>query len=232
MTRYTLPELPYDYAALEPHISARIVELHHDRHHKAYVDGANRAIEQLAKARENQDVSHIGALEQALAFNVSGHVLHSIFWQNLTPHGGGEPDGALAEAIRRDFGGFAGMRAQLTAAASTIMGAGWGALVYEPLSGRLATAQIHDHQSGGLQSSVPLLVIDAWEHAYYLQYENEKKPFFEALWNLWNWPDVAARFEAAQRLDPELRKVVEGASPRPAPAGARLNADTPPAGRA
>jgi Fe-Mn family superoxide dismutase len=201
VTTYKLPDLSYDYGALEPHISGAIMQLHHDKHHKAYVDGANKALEQLAEARQRQDFAHIGALERALAFHTSGHVLHSLFWQNLAPKAGGQPTGALAQAIERDFGGFDAFKKQLTAAATTIMGSGWAALVFDPLSRRLRTVQIHDHQSEVTQGGVPLLVLDAWEHAYYLQYKNEKAKFFEAIWNAWNWPDVARRLEGVQQLD-------------------------------
>jgi superoxide dismutase/chemotaxis methyl-accepting protein methylase len=201
MTRYVLPDLPYDYAALEPHLSARIMQLHHDKHHRAYVDGANQAIEQLVEARRRQDFAQIAALERRLAFHVSGHILHSIYWKNLSPNGGGRPDGKLAAAITRDFGSFENLKAQLVNTALTIMGSGWSALVWDPVSRRLGTTQIHDHQSEVTQGGIPLLVIDAWEHAYYLQYQTEKARYFEALWNLWSWPDVALRFEAAQRLD-------------------------------
>src|SRR4051812_13975303 len=201
MTRYTLPDLQYGYGALEPHISGEIMELHHDKHHRAYVDGANQAVEELIHARKNRDFSRIAAIEHELAFNVSGHVLHSMFWQNLSPGGGGEPSGPLLSAITRDFGGFDVFRDQLVKAASTITGSGWAALVWDPLSRRLGTTQIHDHQSEITQGGVPLLVLDAWEHAYYLQYKNEKKRFFEAVWNLWNWEDVAARYLLVERFD-------------------------------
>jgi Fe-Mn family superoxide dismutase len=213
MNRYVLPDLPFDYGALEPHISAEIMKLHHDKHHRAYVDGANKTLAELAEARAKSDYTRIAALEHALAFNVSGHVLHSIFWNNLQPKGGGEPAGALKQAIARDFGGFAQMKQQLIGAASTIMGSGWGALSWDPLGRRLVTTQIHDHQSEITQGGVPLLVIDAWEHAYYLQYKNEKKKFFEALWNLWNWQDVQARYDLAIQLDLGVKDAVtdEGA---------------------
>jgi superoxide dismutase, Fe-Mn family len=200
MTKYVLPSLPYDYAALEPHISARIMELHHDKHHKTYVDGANKALEQLGEARSGGDFSRIAAIEKALAFNVSGHVLHSLFWSNLSPDGGGEPQGELADAVKRDFGSFDAFRKQMNQAAATNMGSGWAALVWDPLSSRLLTAQIHDHQSEMLVGSVPLMVIDAWEHAYYLQYQNEKAKFFEAIWNVWNWSDIAGRYTEARKL--------------------------------
>jgi Fe-Mn family superoxide dismutase len=201
MAKYTLPDLAYDYDALEPVISAEIMQLHHDKHHAAYVKGANLALDQLAEARAASDFSRIPALERALAFNLSGHVLHSIFWNNLSPEGGGEPDGELRAAIERDFGSFASLHQQLVAAASTIMGSGWGALAWDPIGRRLVTAQIHDHQSEITQAGIPLLVIDAWEHAYYLQYKTEKVRFFEALFAKWDWQDVAARFRAVEQLD-------------------------------
>ena len=205
MSPYALPELPYDYAALEPHISGRIMELHHDKHHETYVDGANKALTMLEEARDSGDFTRIAAIEHALAFNVSGHVLHGIFWENLSPEGGGEPQGALAEAIRRDFGSFDRFKQQLTQAAQTCMGSGWGALVWEPNGGHLLTVQIHDHESQTIQGAAPLLVLDAWEHAYYLQYQNEKAKFFSAVWNVWNWENVAERYADAQRSAPEIR---------------------------
>jgi Fe-Mn family superoxide dismutase len=204
MTNYRLPELQYDYAALEPHITGRIMELHHDKHHAGYVKGANEALERLGEAREKEDFTRIGALEKALAFNLSGHVLHSLFWQNLSPEGGGEPKSELAEQIKKDFGSFAAFKRQLTESASTIMGSGWGAVVWEPLAGRLLTTQIYDHQSNLAQAGVPILVLDAWEHAYYLQYENKKTDFFAAVWSVWNWSDASERFAAVRSLDVAL----------------------------
>jgi Fe-Mn family superoxide dismutase len=216
MTKYVLPDLPYDYAALEPHISARIMELHHDKHHKGYVDGANKTLEQLEEARSKSDFTRIAALEKALAFNLSGHVLHSLFWNNMTKGGGGEPTGDFAEAIKRDFGSFDAFKKQMTQVAATNMGSGWAALVWDPLSQRLLTAQIHDHQSESLVATVPLMVIDAWEHAWYLQYLNEKAKFFEAIWNVWNWNDIAKRYSNAQKLSLALEA--------PQAAGARRSA--------
>ena len=206
-TIYTLPDLPYDYAALEPHLSARILELHHDKHHAAYVKGLNDTMDQLAEAREKGDFSSIVGLEKSHAFNLSGHVLHSLFWQNLAPKAGGRPSGELAAAIDEHFGGFEKLKKQLTEVAGTIMGSGWAALMWEPLGKRLVTAQIYDHQSNVNQAGIPLLVLDAWEHAFYLQYENRKTEFFEAVWNVWNWQDVSQRFEAARRADVALAHV-------------------------
>jgi Fe-Mn family superoxide dismutase len=202
---YRLPELPYDYAALEPHISGRIMELHHDKHHATYVEGANKTLEQLDEARDKADFTRLAALERALAFNLSGHVLHSLFWQSMMPKGGGKPEGELAEMLQRDFGGFDPFKKQLSQVAATIMGSGWAALVWEPLGGRLLTTQIYDHQSNLSQGGIPLLVIDAWEHAYYLQYENRKAEFFEAVWKVWNWKDVAQRFRDARKVNVDIR---------------------------
>ena len=200
MNRYSLPDLPYDYSALEPHVSGKIMELHHGKHHAAYVKNANLVLEQLDEAREKQDFARLAALERSLAFNLSGHILHSIFWQNMTPKGGGAPTGDFASAIKNDFGGFDHFRRQLTEVASTIMGSGWGALVWEPIGKRLLITQIYDHQSNLAQAGVPLMVVDAWEHAYYLQYENRKTEFFEVVWRLWNWQDIAARYTAPLQL--------------------------------
>jgi Fe-Mn family superoxide dismutase len=194
MTTYTLPDLRYDYGALEPHISGKIMELHHGKHHAAYVKGVNATLDRLAEARHDGKYDQIAALEKALAFNLSGHVLHSLFWQNMTPKGADRPDGALAAAIDNDFGSFDQFRGQMNAVAASIMGSGWSALVWEPLGKKLLVTQIYDHQSNVTQAGTPLLVLDAWEHAFYLQYQNRKSEFFDAVWNVWNWEDVAARF--------------------------------------
>jgi len=211
---FTLPPLPYDFAALEPHIDAKTMEIHHDKHHAAYVKKANETLEQLDEARDKSDFTRIAGLEKSLAFNLSGHVLHSLFWRNLMPKGGGRPTGELAQALVRDFGSFEGFQKQINEVSGTIMGSGWGALIYEPMAGRLLTSQIYDHQSNLAQAGVPLLVIDAWEHAYYLQYKTEKTKFFEAVWNLWNWDDVAQRHEAACRMNLLIPQTVEVAAKR------------------
>jgi Fe-Mn family superoxide dismutase len=201
MTTYVLPDLGYDFGALEPHISGEIMQLHHGKHHKAYVDKANETLEKLEEARGKEDFSRLAGLEKALAFNLSGHVLHSIFWRNLSPEGGDAPSGELARMIARDFGSFQGFKAQLTEVAQTVMGSGWAALVWEPLAQRLLTCQIYDHQSNLSQGGIALMVIDAWEHAYYLQYKNQKAAFFNAVWNLWDWEDVASRLESARKVN-------------------------------
>ena len=199
--RYTLPELDYDVGALEPYISGRTMELHHGKHHAGYVENTNLTIALLEEARANGDITRLPALERALAFNLSGHVLHSILWKNMAPKGGGRPGGELARTIDENFGAFETFRGQLIHAASTLMGSGWAALTWEPIGRRLLVTQIYDHQANLCPGSVPLMVIDAWEHAYYLQYQNQKTAFFEAAWRVWNWEDITERFEAAQRLD-------------------------------
>ena len=201
MPVYSLPELPYDYAALEPHYSAEVLELHHDKHHKAYVDGANTALDKLDQARTSDDFGTINQLQKNLAFHLSGHVLHSMFWENLSPDGGGKPEGDLAAAIDQGFGTFEGLRNQLTESALNVQGSGWGALTWEPLGQRLIVEQVYDHQSNVGQGAPPLLVLDMWEHAYYLQYKNLKKDWVEAFWSLVNWPDVSSRFDRVRTLD-------------------------------
>lgn len=199
MTPYVLPELAYDYGALEPYISGHIMELHHDKHHRGYVEGANRTLEQLAEARAQGKFDNVAALEQVLAFDASGHLLHSLFWQNLAPRAGGEPTGALGTAIQRDFGGFQAFKKQLSQTAATIMGSGWAALLWDTLSEQLMVVQLHDHQSRTIQGAVPLLVLDVWEHAYYLQYETAKAKYIEAVWNLWNWAAIGERYDTISR---------------------------------
>ena len=198
MPVYSLPELPYDVSALEPHYSAEVLELHHDKHHAAYVTGANTALDKLDQARSSDDFGTINQLQKNLAFHLSGHVLHSMFWENLSPDGGGRPEGDLALAIDENFGGFDQFRGQMSAATVSVMGSGWGALCWEPLGQRLYVAQLYDHQGNVGPGSLPLLVLDAWEHAYYLQYQNRRPDYVDAIWNVVNWADISQRFKAAK----------------------------------
>jgi Fe-Mn family superoxide dismutase len=201
MTQYTLPELPYGYDALEPHYAARSLELHHRKHHAAYVAGANATLKKLASARERGSFEDINQLQKNLAFHVSGHVLHSLLWRNLAPHGGGEPDGDLRAAIEESLGGFVGLKSQLTHAALNLQGSGWGVVAWEPMGQRVLVEQVYDHQGNVGNGAVPLLVLDMWEHAYYLQYLNAKGDWVTAFWNLVNWEDVSQRFQRARSLD-------------------------------
>lgn len=197
MSTYALPDLPYDYAALEPAITGQILELHHAKHHAAYVKGANDTLEQLAEARDKEQFGNLVGLEKTYAFNLSGHVLHTIFWENLSPDGGDRPDGALRDAIDEHLGGFEAFRKQLSAATASVQGSGWGVLAWEPLGKRLTVEQVYDHHGNVGQGSTPLLVFDAWEHAYYLQYKNVRPDYVEKLWDLVNWDDVSARYAEA-----------------------------------
>jgi Fe-Mn family superoxide dismutase len=136
-----------------------------------------------------------------LAFNLAGHVLHSLLWKNMTPNGGGEPSGEIAAALQEDFGGFAAFKEQLTAAAASVQGSGWGALSWEPLGKRLLVEQVYDHQGNTGNATVPILVVDMWEHAYYLKYRNKKAAWLEAFWQLVSWPDVGERLEKIRKTD-------------------------------
>ncbi|MEU4744340.1 superoxide dismutase [Actinosynnema sp. NPDC023658] len=198
MSQYVLPDLPYDYAALEPAITGEILELHHGKHHAAYVKGANDSLERLAEIREKEDFSGIVGLEKTFAFNLSGHVLHTMFWDNLSPDGGDRPDGELAAAIDEHFGSFDAFAKQLSAATALVQGSGWGVLAWEPLSGRLVVEQVYDHHGNVGLNTTPVLVFDAWEHAYYLQYRNVRPDYVQKLWTLVNWADVTRRFDAAR----------------------------------
>jgi Fe-Mn family superoxide dismutase len=198
MAPYVLPELPYDYSALEPAIIGEINELHHDKHHATYVKGANDTLEKIDAAREAGDFSAIVGLEKTLAFNLAGHAMHLVWWDNLSPEGGDKPVGELAAAVDEFFGSFDGLRAQLTAVANTVQGSGWGVLAWEPIGARLVVHQLYDHHANLSISTSPLLVFDCWEHAYYLQYKNVKPEYVDKLWSIVNWADVARRFEAAR----------------------------------
>ncbi|WP_415855073.1 superoxide dismutase [Sinomonas sp. G460-2] len=195
---YVLPELPYDYAALEPHISARIMELHHSKHHAAYVAGANTALEKLAAARESGNFADVTRLSKDLAFHLGGHTNHSIFWNNLSPEGGDKPEGELAAAIDDAFGSFDKFVAHFSAAATSLQGSGWAILAFEPLGGNVVIEQLYDQQGNVPVGTIPLLMLDMWEHAFYLDYVNVKADYVKAFWNIVNWADVAKRLEAAR----------------------------------
>ena len=197
MEKYVLPELSYDYGQLEPSISGRIMELHHSKHHQAYVTGANTALEQLAEARDNNDFANINKLQKDLAFHLSGHINHSIFWKNLAPESG-RPEGELAAAVNEFFGSFEAFQAHFNAAAMGIQGSGWAFLAWDSIGKRLIIEQLYDQQSNMATASIPLLMLDMWEHAFYLDYVNVKGDYVKAFWNIINWSDVQARFDAAR----------------------------------
>lgn len=198
MANYTLPELGYDYGALEPSISGRIMELHHSKHHKAYVDGANTALEKLAEARDADDFANVNKLEKDLAFNLGGHVNHSVFWTNMSPDGGDAPTGELASAIDDAFGSFDKFRAHFTAAALGVQGSGWAVLAWDSIGQKIIINQFYDQQANFAAGTIPLLMLDVWEHAYYLDYMNVRADYVKAFWNIVAWDNVQARLDAAR----------------------------------
>ena len=198
MSLYTLPELGYDYAALEPAISGRIMELHHSKHHQAYVTGANNALAQLAEARDAGDLSNVNKLQKDLAFNLGGHVNHSIFWTNMSADGGDRPEGELAAAIDDAFGSFEKFQAHFTATAMGVQGSGWAILAWDTLGQQPIIVQLYDQQGNLPAGLVPLLMLDVWEHAYYLDYQNVRASYVTAFWGIVDWQNVAARFERAR----------------------------------
>ena len=200
-TAYELPKLGYAYDALQPAVSAEVMELHHNRHHQAYVDGANQAREDLAQAVQDGALEHVKPLSRNLAFNLSGHVLHSLFWRNIAPdENSGGPEENLAQQIRNSFGNLDALRESFQALGAGLQGSGWAALSWDPLSRGLMLEQIGNHQDQRAGQAVPLLVMDMWEHAYYLQYRNDKKRWIEAFWKLINWKDVSGRLAVQQAL--------------------------------
>jgi Fe-Mn family superoxide dismutase len=194
---YTLPELPYDYSALEPFVSGQIMQIHHDKHHKTYVDGANTAVAKLEEARAKGDFWAINKLEKDLAFNVGGHLNHALFWTMMAPAADAVPEGELAAAIDENFGSFDALKTQFTQAALGIQGSGWAVLAWDPLGSCLATYQLSDHQANAPLAQIPVLLLDMWEHAFYLQYQNVKADYVNAWWNVVNWGEVARRFGLA-----------------------------------
>ena len=197
---YTLPDLPYAYADLEPHIDAQTMKLHHDLHHAGYVRNANAAIAELTQIRRvgGDAIKAVRAATDKLSFNLSGHLLHSIFWTNMSRDGGGtpEPGTQIANLITRDFGSFNAFAGQFQAASQQVQGSGWGILAFEPHAQRLLVLQAEKHQNTGVWGTVPLLVIDVWEHAYYLKYQNKRSNYVKAFMNVINWTNVDQRLRA------------------------------------
>ncbi len=194
---YSLPKLPYGYADLAPVMSEELLTIHHAKHHAAYVAGANAILEKMDKAHDGGAELDPKAELKALSFNIGGHVLHSLFWENLAPAGkggGGEPDGELGERIKESFGSFERLKAGFTKIAMTVEGSGWAALTYCMKTGRLIPMQIEKHNTNLYPNFKIIMVIDAFEHAYYLDYKNEKAKFFEAIWNIINWKKVDERY--------------------------------------
>ncbi|KAI1841820.1 hypothetical protein JX265_009429 [Neoarthrinium moseri] len=195
----TLPDLAYDYGALEPHISGKIMELHHKNHHQTYVNGLNSALETIEEAKAKGNDAAAASVAPLLNFHGGGHINHTLFWENLAPankDGGGEPEGALKKSIDEDFGSFQTLQKQMNTALAGIQGSGWAWLVKDKSAGTLQVVT-RPNQDPVTGNYVPLLGIDAWEHAYYLQYQNRKAEYFSAIWNVINWKTVAGRLEKA-----------------------------------
>ena len=195
--RYTLPELPYTCDALEPLYEARTLRIHHDRHHAGYVAGLNKTLGQLGRARERGDYSSIQSLSRNLAFHGSGHVLHSLFWASMVPGGSQMPD-SLGEAMTRDFGSVAAAEAQFAAATKAVEGSGWGVLAYEPVGQHLMILQVEKHQNLTVWGVTPLLVCDVWEHAYYLQFANDRGAWVDNFMKLADWRFATKRYLAVR----------------------------------
>ena len=201
---FTLPDLPYAFDALEPHIDAKTMEIHHDKHHKAYVDNLNAALEKHPEFDAGSDVDallrRIGEVPEdirgAVRNNGGGHCNHSMFWEIMGPGGGGEPSGALADAIRSEFGGLDGLKEKMSNAGKGRFGSGWAWLVWD--NGRLAVSDTANQDSPLMEGKFPVLGIDVWEHAYYLKYQNRRPDYLDAWWNTVNWDAVARRFEQAR----------------------------------
>ncbi len=197
---HTLPPLPYPYKALEPHIDEQTMRLHHDKHHQSYVDGLNTAEKKLAEAREKDNFDLIKHWEREAAFHGAGHYLHTIFWNIMSPKGGSIPSGAIAEQISNDFGSIDAFKRQFAQAAEKVEGGGWAILVWSPRSHRLEILQAEKHQNLSQWDVIPLLVLDVWEHSYYLKYQNKRADYIKAWWNVVNWAHVNERFEQARKL--------------------------------
>lgn len=192
---YTLPKLPYDYKALEPHIDEQTLRVHHDKHHQSYVDGLNKAEQKLKDAREKNDFAAIKDLERELAFHGSGHILHTLYWENLIPNPSSDkPCGNICAQIDKDFGSYNAFKAQFTAAANAVEGSGWAILAFNPIFNKLVILQSEKHQNLTQWGVLPLLIVDVWEHAYYLKYQNRRADYMNAIWNVINWEKVEERF--------------------------------------
>lgn len=197
---YTLPDLPYDYDALAPHIDVITMTIHHTKHHAGYVKGLNNALKQLESIRNGADASTLQHWQRQLSFHAGGHINHSLFWTGMAPSnngGGGTPSGTLAKAIERDFGSFDSFSSQFQNAAKSVEGSGWGWLIYEPMSKRLLITQMQNQQDMMFAGAIPLLGVDVWEHAYYLTYQNRRADYIAEFMKVINWKEVQRRYDAA-----------------------------------
>ena len=203
---YTLPEMPYAYDALEPHIDAQTMEIHHTKHHQKYTDMMNGALEKLSPELQEKDIEEILSnikqvpddVKGAINFNGGGYDNHKLFWNSMKQNGGGEPTGAIADAINDSFGSFAEFKELFSSKTAPIQGSGWGWLVYNPNSGKVEYKAMSNQTSPRTEGLVTLLGLDVWEHAYYLKYQNKRPDYIAAWWNVINWDEVNDRFSKAK----------------------------------
>jgi len=195
--KYVLPPLPYAYDALKPFLGSETLTLHHDKHHQAYVNGLNAALDKLAAARQSGDLAGVRALSDDVAFNGSGHILHTLFWNSMTP-GGSPLRGDIADAVKRDFGSHEAFLKQLETANTSVQGSGWGVVAYEPLAGKVLVLQAEKHQNLTFWGVEPLLVCDVWEHAYYLDYQNRRPDYVKGFLGVANWGFADRQYQAAR----------------------------------
>ncbi len=200
--KHQLPPLPYKYNALEPYISEEIMRLHHTKHHQAYVDGLNKAEKALYTGKQGKEPLKHWLREQA--FHGSGHYLHTIFWFNMTPESKKQPSDKILKQIEKDFGSWQNFKSLFTAAANSVEGDGWAVLLWSPRSGKLAIQSFEKHQLFQIPDTIPLLVLDVWEHAYYLQHQNDKASYINNWWNVVNWENVNERFNKAHQVKWDL----------------------------
>ena len=206
MTQYELPKMPYAYDALEPHIDARTMEIHHTKHHQTYTTKLNDALGKCSSDIQNKDILDIlsdlsqvpDELKKAINFNGGGYDNHKLFWNNMKPNGGGEPGGAVADAINSSFGSFADFKEKFSSTTAVIQGSGWGWLVYNKSSSKVEYVAMSNQDSPRTKGLVPLLGLDVWEHAYYLNYQNKRPDYIAAWWNVVNWDEVDNRFSKAK----------------------------------
>jgi Fe-Mn family superoxide dismutase len=194
---YVLPKLPYGYNDLEPHMSEGQLKIHHSKHHQGYVNGANAILQKLEKARKDDTDLDVKSTLKALSFNIGGHILHSLFWPNMAPSGkgGGKPGGVLGDALDKEFGGFERFKKEFAQAAVSVEGSGWAALAFDRKTSRPIIMQIEKHNTNVYPTFRILMVLDVWEHAYYLDYKNQRAKFVDAFWNIANWDEVNKRLE-------------------------------------
>lgn len=205
MAKYELPKLPYAYNALEPHIDAQTMEIHHTKHHQAYTNGMNTALEGLSAELQNMELTKLLAsldkvpenVRGAVNFHGGGYDNHTLFWNNMKPNGGGEPGGSVADAIKSSFGGFAQFKEKFSKDTGAIQGSGWGWLVHNPQTKKVEFTTMPNQTSPRTKGLVPLLGLDVWEHAYYLKYQNRRPDYIAAWWNVINWDEVDKRLSKA-----------------------------------